>query len=203
MLLLSRFHSLSVRLVSRLGLLREIRFHLDDVFAVSLNHPLVLVSQLLFGSLLQTEKVSVLVLGSGFGLAEQRLKLSLLLGHRLESGIALLLLVAGQICQVLNVLFCHKCHFLSVVLNQAVGRLRVVVVTSSSLLSSRSQDALVIPVRRFEIVVEATALDIKCCVRIVQGSRVGRGLLLSLTDKSVDTVLLELELCGRIGFLLL
>jgi len=184
-------------------LLREIRFHLDDVSAVSLDHPLVLVSQLIFSSLLKVEKVSVLLLSSSFGLAEQRLKLSLLLGHRRKSGIALLLLVAGQVCQVFNVLICHKRHFLSVVLDQAVSRLSVVVVTSSSLLGSRSQDALVIPVRRFEVVVEATALDIECCVRVVQGGGVGCGLLLSLTDKSVDTVLLELELRSCFGFLLL
>lgn len=138
MLLLSCCHRLSVRLLSRLGLLSEIRFHLNDVSAVSLNHPLILVSQLIFSSLLQVEKIGVLLLSSSFGLAEQLLKLSLLLGHRLKSGIALFLLVAGQICQVLNVLICHKRHFLSVVLDQAVGRLRVVVVTSSSLLSSRS-----------------------------------------------------------------
>ena len=203
MLLLSCCHRLSVRLLSRLSLLSEIRFHLNDVSAVSLNHPLILVSQLIFRSLLQVEKIGVLLLSSSFGLAEQLLKLSLLLGHRLKSGIALFLLVAGQICQVLNVLICHKRHFLSVVLDQAVGRLRVVVVTSSSLLGSRSQDALVIPVRRFEVVVEATALDIECCVRVVQGSGVGCGLLLSLTDKSADTVLLKLELRSCFGFLLL
>lgn len=79
----------------------------------------------------------------------------------------------------------------------------MVVVTSSSLLGSISQDALVIPMRRFEIVVKATTLDIECRVRIVQCSRVGCGLLLSLTDKSVDTVLLELKLRSRVGFLLL
>lgn len=96
-LLLSCFHGLGVRQVSRLGFLREIRFHLDDVSAMSLDHSLILVSQLLFGSLLQVEKVSVLFLSSGFGLAEQRLKLSFLLGHRLKMRIALLLLVASQI----------------------------------------------------------------------------------------------------------
>lgn len=201
MLLLSSFHGLGVRLVSRLGHLRVVCLYLDDVSAVSLDHFLVLVSKLLLDSLLLVEKLCMLFVSGGLGLVQQLLKLLLLLGHRVEVGLTLFLLVAGQICQVLHVLVSDEGELFRVVLDKTVGRLRVVVVTSGGLLSSRPQHALVTLVRRGEVVVESSALDVEGRVRIVQSGAVCCGLLLSLTDKSIDGVLLALDLRGCISFL--